>query len=219
MPHLETAAFRACGHCPPLIADARSPRHFGNHVASVAECLLPQSLCSSTAAKSTRRVPSRQWGAPTSQCCGASPGMVAVILAKRHLRTERLTASEMAAGGSNMKFQASPRSSTTSFAERHRQPSLRIEAIIAATGPVTFAQHEDAPLPTLRLAMRNARAISSGLNQPSHHAMAQCASGAVCARKAGSSVPLLPSRVNKVASGFLPPACGAAALAIWDEAV
>ena len=97
------------------------------------------------------------------------------------------------------------------------QPSLRREAIIAATGPVTLAQTEDLQVPILLVAMRKANVKSSGLNQPSHHAVAQWRSGAVCASKAGSRVPLAPSNAYKVASGFLPPACGAAAAATLDR--
>ena len=105
-------------------------------------------------------------------------------------------------------------SSTTSRAEGKLHPMRCIEAMSVVVGPVTECHTDALQLPSLRAASAKALHKLGSENHPSHQACAQCLSVRVWASKAGSRVPSEPSRASSSRSGFLPPACGEAAVAI-----
>ena len=105
---------------------------------------------------------------------------------------------------------AKSRSSTTSTPDRMDHPNRRSEASKAPVGPATTLQADLAEA-NLAVALENASWSWSAGNHACHHAVAHIFNGSVWAWKAGSRVPLGPSRFSRTMSKHLPAACGEAA--------
>ena len=176
------------------MADVRSPLQRGFHSSLILPPIpLPSRKGPEILENSTSMV-SWQPVVGTSQASGISPGNTLPTRCNLHRLTESLHAVTIAAGESLRKSQVAPSSSMAVEAEDSDQPILCTEQSKAATGPVTELHRECLQLASFADATKNVLCRVSSLNHLSHHAVAQCLRGKVCASNAGSSVPAAPSK-------------------------
>lgn len=183
--HVLVLARRACGHWPPAMADSRAGLYFGVQSSNSlvpADLDLSSLLMTSAKPRNTAVAPvlvqplpvlsSGLSGATRSVSSGRENGKICNTLRRRHLFTERLTASATAIGGSNVRSQQSPTSSCRRWASRKVQPILCVVATRAATGSVTRYHTDAVAADSLRTAYAKRLPRKSGLRHDSHHAIA-----------------------------------------------
>ena len=204
------------------MADAKSPFARGCQrlltIPAILLQALPLSRLPVLLRAATNRSAADGTAGPASGVGGMRPGRTSLACRRRHLRTLALHSAAMTIGGSNVRSREWPRSVTISVDEGICQLMRLSVARSAVHGPVTKLHCEEAACWSLMAAAAKASASCDLGSQLSHTAVAHCLAGATCASKAGSKVPVLPSRASKTRTGFFPAADGEAAAAILDLA-